>query len=410
MLPVFFMVWVTGVSMKTPIYLDNNATTVVDDRVLEAMLPFFRERSGNAASVHHCFGWQAEDAVKRSRGTLAAILGCDSNEIVFTSGATESDNLAIKGVMWAHGNRGAHVVTCATEHKAVLDSCRFLEDEGFSVTYLPVDRDGLIDVDHLAESIGDQTVLVSIMAANNETGVLQPIVRIGEICRTKGVLFHTDATQAFGRIPLSLDEMGVDLLSLSGHKLYGPKGIGALYVRSRGRTIRCRPLLHGGGHEGNLRSGTLNVAGIVGLARAAELAVDEMTHEGERQRALCDRLVGQLCGQLDHVRLNGHPTLRLPNTANLSFAWVEAEALMLRLDDVAVSTGSACTSSSNEVSHVLRAMSVPESLVRSCVRFSLGRFTEADQIEYTIRRVVEEVGRLREMSPIEELKRMRNSS
>jgi len=392
--------------MNLPIYLDNNATTRVDPRVVEAMLPFFSETYGNAASVHHKFGWEAEEAVERSREGLAEILGCDAKEIIFTSGATESDNIAIKGVAWAYGGKGRHIITCATEHKAVLDPCKYLEGEGYSVTYLPVDQYGLIDLAQLEESITDETILVSIMTANNETGVLQPIEEIAKVCKSKGVLFHTDATQAFGKVRINVERMQIDLLSLSAHKIYGAKGVGALYVRRRNPYVKCRPVLHGGGHERKLRSGTLNVPGIVGLGKAAEIAVEEMPSESVRQRRLRDRLHEGLCSELEGVYLNGHPELRLPNTVNLSFAWVEGEAIMLGIDEIAVSSGSACTSASLESSHVLRAMSVPDELAHSSLRFSLGRFNTADEIEYTITRVAEEVRRLRELSPLAELKEL----
>ncbi len=385
------------------IYLDNNATTPVDKRVLEAMLPYFCDKFGNPASIHHKFGWEASDAVKLARKQVADLIGASSEEIIFTSGATEADNLAIKGIARLYADKGKHIITCKTEHKAVLDVCKWLELQGYEITYLPVDNYGIVDIDLLSEAIRDDTILVSIMAANNETGTIGPIEVIGAICKSKGVLFHTDATQAFGKIPLDVEQMGIDLLSLSGHKIYGPKGVGALYVRRRNPRVRCEPIIHGGGHERGMRSGTLNVPGIVGLGKASEIAKAEMSNEAERLRVLRDKLYMKLSEKLEGITLNGHPEQRLPNTANISFAWVEGESLMLGISEIAVSSGSACTSASLEPSHVLRAMGVLDVLAHNSIRFSLGRFNTEEEINYTVNRVIEEVNRLRELSPLYEM-------
>jgi cysteine desulfurase len=385
------------------VYLDNNATTPVDPRVLEAMLPYFCERFGNAASRSHAFGWEAEEAVDRARQQLAALLGADSREIIFTSGATEGNNIAIKGVAAMYTERGRHVITQATEHKAVLDPCHWLEQNGFRVTCLPVDRAGLIDLQQLADALTDETVLVSIMHGNNEIGTLQPIAEIGRLCKQRGVLFHTDCCQTFGKVPIDVEHMGIDLLTCSAHKIHGPKGVGAMYVRRKGPRVRCAPVLHGGGHERGMRSGTLNVPGIVGLGRAAELCGQHLDSEPARLAALRDRLRDGLLAQLDHVYLNGHPTLRTPTNLNLSFAYVEGESLMMGCGEIAVSSGSACTSASLEPSYVLKALGVGDELAHGSVRFSLGRFNTVDEIDYTIERVVATVRRLREMSPLYEL-------
>jgi len=392
--------------MTLPIYLDNNATTPVDARVLEAMLPYFAENFGNPASVSHLPGDHAAEAVELARRQLAEVLGGRANEIVFTSGATESINLAIKGVARANAEEGKHIIACLTEHMAVLDTCAYLEQNGFEITYLPVGGHGLIDLDRLEAGIRPDTILVSIMAANNETGVLQPIDEIGRICRSKHVPFHTDATQAVGKIPIDVDRMQIDLLSCSAHKIYGPKGVGALFIRKFGPRVRCEPIIHGGGHEGGFRSGTLNVPGIVGLAKAAQLATDELPREAARLTSLRDRLVGGLQADLDEVHLNGHPTKCLPNTANLCFAWVEGESLLQGLATLAASTGSACSGANNKTSHVLKAMSIPDLLAKTAIRFSLGRFNTAEEIEYTIGAVAEQVRRLRRVSPIDELRTM----
>jgi cysteine desulfurase len=388
---------------ELPIYLDNHATTRTDPRVLEAMLPYFTEHYGNAASRHHAFGWKAEEAVETAREQVAGLIGATAREIVFTSGATESDNLALKGVAAMYRSKGDHLVTVATEHKAVLDTCKRLERDGFRVTYLPVDRDGLVAPEQVAEAITDRTILVSVMAANNEIGVLQPIAAIGRICKERGVLFHSDAVQAVGKVPIDVEEMGLDLLSLSAHKMYGPKGVGALYVRRAGPRVRLEPILDGGGHERGMRSGTLPVPLIVGLGKACELCRDEMAAEAERLTGLRERLRNGIMKQLDEVTLNGHPTQRLPGNLNLSFAYVEGEALMMGMRDVAVSSGSACTSASIEPSYVLRALGLSDDLARSSIRFGLGRFNTAEEIDYVVREVVRVVKHLREMSPLYEM-------
>ena len=386
--------------MKIPVYLDNHATTPVDPRVLEAMLPYFGEKFGNAASRSHAFGWEAEAAVDEAREQVAQIIQAASpREIVFTSGATESDNLAIKGVAEAYGDKGNHIVTCSTEHRAVLDSCKALERRGFRVTYLGVDRYGTVRLDQLREAVTDKTVLISVMAANNEIGTVQPNREIGQLAKEKGVVYHCDATQGVGKIPMSVEEMGIDLLSLSGHKIYGPKGVGALYVRSKRPKVRVSPIIDGGGHERGMRSGTLNVPGIVGLGKACQISMHELTREAARLTELRARLKDGIFGQLDEVYVNGHPTERLPGNLNLSFAHVEGESLMMALKEIAVSSGSACTSAALEPSYVLRALGIPEELAHTSIRFGLGRFNTEEEVDYAIRRVVEEVTRLRALSP-----------
>jgi len=383
------------------VYMDNHATTPTDPRVLEAMLPYFCEKFGNAASRHHRYGWEAEDAVEHAREQIARLIGAKPKEIIFTSGATESDNLAIKGVLEFYREKGNHIVTVVTEHKAVLDPCRALESRGLAtVTYLPVDRFGCIDLDDLRRAITDRTVLISIMHANNEIGTIHPLAEVGKIAKEKGVLFHTDATQAVGKIPLHVESMGIDLMSFTAHKLYGPKGCGALYVRSHAPRVRLAPQIHGGGHERGLRSGTLNVPGIVGFGAACEIAQREMASEAERIRALRERLYEKITRELDEVYLNGHPTERLPGNLNLSFAYVEGESLLLGLKDIAVSSGSACTSATLEPSYVLKALGVSEELAHSSIRFGLGRFNTAEEVEYVADRVIHEVRRLRAMSPL----------
>ncbi len=386
------------------VYLDNNATTPVDPRVLEAMLPYFTEKFGNAASRSHAFGHEAESAVDAARAQLATVLGAASpQEIIFTSGATEGNNIAVKGVAHMYAENGKHIITQATEHKAVIDPCKYLEQHGFRVTYLKVDEYGQIDLQELANTIRDDTTLVSIMHGNNEVGTLQPIGDIGRLCKQRGVLFHTDCCQTFGKLPINVEEMGIDLLTCSAHKIYGPKGVGALYVRKRRPRVRCEPIIHGGGHERGMRSGTLNVPSIVGLAKAAEIGQSEMDTEPTRMRELRDRLHQGIASQLDQVKLNGHPTERTPNTLNLSFAYVEGESLMMGLKGVAVSSGSACTSASLEPSYVLRALGVGDELAHSSIRFSVGRFNNQEEIDYAIGQVVAAVRRLREMSPLYEL-------
>lgn len=386
-----------------PIYLDNAATTPVDPRVLEEMLPFFTERFGNAASRNHRYGWEAEEAVETARGRIAAVIGADAKEIVFTSGATESDNIAIKGVARMYREKGNHVITQATEHKAILDSCKYMEQEGFRVTYLPVDRAGRIDPHQLRDAITGDTVLVSIMAANNEIGTVQAIADVGALCREKGVLFHTDACQAFGKIPIDVQAMNIDLLSCSAHKIYGPKGIGALYVRRKNPRVRAEPVVHGGGHERGMRSGTLNVPGIVGFGKAAQLCHEEMAAETPRIAALRDRLWDGLVARLDHLHRNGDAEHALPNILNVSFAFVEGESLMMSMSDLAVSSGSACTSASLEPSYVLRATGLGDDLAHCSIRFSLGRFTTADEIDRAIESAAGAVRKLRAMSPLYEM-------
>jgi len=390
--------------MNRPVYLDNNATTPIDPRVLEAMMQYFTEHFGNAASKTHVYGQRARAAVETARESLAAALGAVAKEIVFTSGATESNNIAIKGVAAAHRQRGNHLITQATEHKAVLDPCAWLEKHGHRVTVLGTDASGQVRLDELAEAITPETVLVSIMAANNEIGTLQHLAEIGALCRERGVLFHTDAAQAFGKIHLDVKAMNIDLLSASGHKVYGPKGIGLLYVRRRDPYVRCETIIHGGGHELGLRSGTLNVPGIVGFARAAELCLDAMDTEMPRIAELRDRLQRGLFDHIDELKLNGHPTERLANNLNVSFAYIEGESLMLNLEnDIAVSSGSACTSELLKPSHVLAALGVGEDLAQSSLRFSLSRFTTAEEIDYAVDRVRTVVAKLREMSPLYEM-------
>jgi cysteine desulfurase len=386
--------------VTTPIYLDNNATTAVDPRVLDAMLPYFLERFGNAASKNHAFGWEAEAAVDSAREQVARLIGASSpREVVFTSGATESDNLAIKGVAEAYREKGNHIVTCVTEHKAVLDCCKVLEKRGFEISYLPVNAAGFVDLQRLRDALTDRTILISIMAANNEIGILQPTKEIGRLAKERGILFHSDATQAVGKIPLNVEDMGIDLLSLTAHKIYGPKGIGALYVRATKPRVKITAQIDGGGHERGMRSGTLNVPGIVGLGKAAELAQQEMGAEAERLIALRERLKAGLFAQIEDVRINGDAVQRLPGNLNLSFAYVEGESLMMGLKEIAVSTGSACTSASLEPSYVLKAIGLEDSLAHASIRFGLGRFNTVDEIDYAVQRVSEEVRRLREISP-----------
>jgi cysteine desulfurase len=391
--------------MQGPIYMDNQATTPLDPRVLEAMLPYLREKFGNAASRNHPFGWAAEEAVDKGREQIAQLLGAKSKEIIFTSGATESDNLAIKGVVEFYKDRGNHVITGVTEHKAVLDTCKALERAGKAqVTYLPVDRYGRVDPDEVRHAITDKTILLSLMYANNEIGTLHPIREIGKLAKEKGILFHCDATQGVGKVPVQVEHEGIDLLSLSGHKIYGPKGCGALYVRSKGPRVRLTPQMDGGGHERGMRSGTLNVPGIVGLGQACELCGQEMEGEAARLIALRTRLYAGLSSRLEEVYLNGHPTQRLPGNLNLSFSYVEGESFLMGLNhDIALSSGSACTSATLEPSYVLKALGVGEELAHTSIRFGLGRFNTEEEVDYVIGRVVEVTQRLRELSPLYEM-------
>jgi cysteine desulfurase len=438
--------------LKLPIYMDNNATTPMDPRVLEAMMPYLREDFGNAASRNHAFGWKAEAAVELARKQVAALIGASDKEIVFTSGATESDNLAIKGVVEFYKDKGDHIITLKTEHKAVLDTCKRLErvrqerldelkmlrlsqlaetdvtqdnfaalslqydiekDEtyrkwaarptgGARVTYLDVEKDGRVSLEKLAAALTDKTILVSVMLANNEIGTVQPIAEIGKLCRSRGVLFHCDAVQGVGRVPFDVEKMQVDLASLSAHKMYGPKGVGALYVRRKPR-VRIAPIIDGGGHERGMRSGTLNVASIVGFGKAAELARLEMPEESARLLRLREKLRKGIMDELDLVTVNGSMEHRLPGSLNISFAYVEGEALMMAIKDVAVSSGSACTSASLEPSYVLRACGVEEDMAHSSIRFGIGRFNTEEEVDYVIRLMVEKVSRLREMSPLYEM-------
>ncbi len=438
--------------MKLPIYMDNHATTPLDPRVLEAMLPYLKEDFGNAASRNHAFGWKAEAAVEKARQQVAELIGASEKEIVFTSGATESDNLAIKGVVEFYKDKGDHIITLKTEHKAVLDTCKRLErvrqerldelkmlrlsqlaetdvtqdnfaalslqydiekDEtyrkwaarptgGARVTYLDVEKDGRVSLEKLAAALTDKTILVSVMLANNEIGTVQPIAEIGKLCRSRGVLFHCDAVQGVGRVPFDVEKMQVDLASLSAHKMYGPKGVGALYVRRKPR-VRIAPIIDGGGHERGMRSGTLNVASIVGFGKAAELARLEMPEESARLLRLREKLRKGIMDELDLVTVNGSMEHRLPGSLNISFAYVEGEALMMAIKDVAVSSGSACTSASLEPSYVLRACGVEEDMAHSSIRFGIGRFNTEEEVDYVIRLMVEKVSRLREMSPLYEM-------
>jgi cysteine desulfurase len=385
--------------VQLPIYLDNNATTRVDPRVVAAMLPFFTEQYGNAASRTHVFGRQAEEAVEQARAQVAGLIGASPREMVLTSGATESNNLALKGAAAMLRSRGNHLVTVQTEHKAVLDPCRRLERDGFRVAYVPVDRFGQVTAGQVAEALTEQTVLVSVMAANNEIGTLQPIAAIGRLCKERGILFHTDAAQAGGKLPLDVEEMGIDLLSLSAHKMYGPKGVGALYVRRRQPHVRLEPLLDGGGHERGMRSGTLPVPLVVGFGLACVLCQEEMTAEAQRLSGLRQRLHQAIEARLEDVFLNGHPTDRLPGNLNLSFAHVRGEALLMALGNVAVSSGSACTSADPEPSYVLRAVGQSEELAHASIRFGLGRFTTEEEVDYVAQEVARQVQRLRALSP-----------
>ena len=387
---------------KLPIYMDNHATTPVDARVLDAMLPYFREEFGNAASRSHVFGWNAERAVEQAREQVAAVIGASGREIVWTSGATESDNLAIKGAAEFYRDRGNHIVTAVTEHKAVLDTCKRLEKSGFQVTYLPVERDGRVNPQAVADALTDRTTVVSIMLANNEVGTINPVAEIGQMVKARGAVFHIDAVQGVGKIPFDVTTTHADLVSLSAHKMYGPKGVGALYVRRKPR-VRITPIIDGGGHERGMRSGTLNVPGIVGFGKAAEISAAEMPEESKRLLALRERLRLGIEARVPNTVLNGSLEYRLPGSLNMSFAYVEGEALMMALKDVAVSSGSACTSASLEPSYVLRAMGVPVEMAHTSIRFGLGRFNTEEEVDYVIDLVTQKVKKLREMSPLWEM-------
>ncbi|HLJ45522.1 MAG TPA: IscS subfamily cysteine desulfurase [Bryobacteraceae bacterium] len=389
--------------MKLPIYMDNHATTRTDPRVFEVMAPYFTDIFGNAASRNHSFGWQGEEAVEKARKQVADLIGATAKEIVFTSGATESNNLALKGIAEMYAEKGNHIITAATEHKAVLDTCKRLEKHGIRVTYLPVRADGLIDLDMLREAITDKTILVSIMYANNEIGVVQPVAEIGKIAKSKGVLFHTDATQAVGKVPVNVIKDNVDLASISAHKMYGPKGVGALYVRRKGPRVQVTAQMDGGGHERGMRSGTLNVPGIVGLGEACAICHRDMVEETKRISFLRDKLKDRLTSELDEVYINGTMEHRLPNNLNISFAYVEGESLLMGINDVAVSSGSACTSATLEPSYVLKALGAGDDLAHSSIRFGLGRFNTEEEVDYVANKVIDVVKKLRELSPLYEM-------
>jgi len=390
-------------TVKTPIYLDYAATCPVDQRVVDAMLPCFTQTYGNAASRTHSFGWAAEEAVENAREEVAKTIGADPKEITFTSGATESDNLAIKGIAeYLHG-KGKHIITVVTEHKAVLDACKFLERQGWEVTYLPVDTKGLVTAQQVADAITEQSVLVSVMMTNNETGVIQPIAEIGTVCHERKVLFHTDAVQAFGKVPIDVQAMNIDLMSISAHKIYGPKGVGALYVRRRKPRVRLTAQIHGGGHERGNRSGTLNVPAIVGFGEASRIAREGMAEESVRIATLRNRLRDKLRERVPHVILNGSEELVVPGHLNLSFAYIEGESLLMALKDIALSSGSACTSASLEPSYVLRAMGLNDEMAHSSLRMTIGRFTTAEEIDYVVELITKHVSRLRDMSPLWEM-------
>jgi cysteine desulfurase len=392
-----------GTEMKLPIYMDYHATTPVDPRVLEAMLPYFNAHFGNPASRNHAFGWEAEEAVEHARKQVADLIGANPKEIIFTSGATEANNLAIKGVAEMYREKGNHIITCVTEHKAVIDTCKKLEKQGARVTYLPVQKDGRISLDDLRAAITEKTILITIMTANNEIGVLQPIEEIGAIAKEKGILFHTDAVQAVGKVPFDVTRAKADLVSMSAHKMYGPKGVGALYVRRRNPRVLLAEQISGGGHERGMRSGTLNVPGIVGFGKAAELCRLEMAADTDRLSKLRDRLNEKLHKNLDEIYINGSVEHRLPHNLNISFAYVEGESLLMGINDVAVSSGSACTSASLEPSYVLKALGAGDDLAHSSIRFGLGRWTTDEEVDYVVEKLTSVVRRLREMSPLYEM-------
>lgn len=390
-------------SLKLPIYLDNNATTPCDPRVLEEMIPYFAEKFGNAASRNHPFGWVAEEAVDYAREQVAKLVNASAKEIIFTSGATEADNLALKGVFEMYSSKGNHIITCTTEHKAVLDTCKHIEKMGGEITYLPVKADGLIDLGELEKAITPKTILIAIMYGNNEIGVIQPIREISAIAKKHGILFFTDATQAVGKIPVDVEADGIDLMAFSAHKMYGPKGVGALYVRRKSPRVKVTAQMDGGGHERGMRSGTMNVPGIVGFGKACEICMNEMEVEGTRLSAMRDRLEKGLL-QMEEAYVNGNTEHRLPHVANISFKYVEGEGLMMGFNkNIALSSGSACTSASLEPSYVLKALGLGDDLAHSSLRFGLGRFTTDEQIDYTIKAITETVLKLREMSPLWEM-------
>ena len=392
-----------GNGVRLPIYMDNHATTPLDPRVLEAMLPYFTGKFGNAASRNHGFGWEAEQGVEHAREQIAKLIGATAKEIIFTSGATESNNLALKGIAEMYRERGNHIITQVTEHKAVLDTCKRLEKSGYKVTYLPVKADGLIDIEDLRNAITDKTILVSIMYANNEIGVIQPIQQIGKLCHEKSVIFHTDGVQAVGKIPVNVLTDNIDVMSLTGHKVYGPKGVGALYVRRRNPRVQISEQQNGGGHERGMRSGTLNVPGIVGFGKACEIAGAEMEAEGKRQIALRERLQKKFESTLDYVFVNGSMEHRLPGNLNMSFVYVEGESLLMGINDIAVSSGSACTSATLEPSYVLKALGLGDDVAHSSIRFGLGRFNTEAEVDYVADKLIDVVQKLRELSPLYEM-------
>jgi cysteine desulfurase len=393
--------------VKLPIYMDNHATTPLDPRVLEAMMPYLTGIFGNAASRNHSFGWEAEQGTEKAREQIARLIGATAKEIIFTSGATEATNLAIKGAAEMYRERGNHIITQVTEHKATLDTCKRLEKSGYRVTYLPVLADGLIDIEDLERAIvtdgPDKTILVSIMYANNEIGVLQPVQAIGKLCHEKGILFHCDAVQAVGKIPVNVLTDNIDLMSISGHKIYGPKGVGALYVRRRNPRVQISEQINGGGHERGMRSGTLNVPGIVGLGKACEICGDEMATEARREQELRDYLKNKLETALDYTQVNGNMEHHLPGNLNMSFIYVEGESLLMGINDIAVSSGSACTSATLEPSYVLKALGLGDDVAHSSIRFGLGRFNTKAEVDYVADKIIEVVQKLRELSPLYEM-------
>ena len=389
--------------MKLPIFMDNHSTTPADPAVVEAMLPYFTEKFGNAASRNHSFGFEAEKAVDDAREKIARLIHADPKEVIFTSGATESDNLALKGIVEMYREKGDHIITTVIEHRAVLDTAKYLEKQGIKVTYLPVAADGRVDPEAVRNAITDKTILISVMMANNEIGTLNPVAEIGRIAKERGVLFHCDATQGVGKVPVDVQAMGIDLMSFSAHKIYGPKGVGALYVRRKNPRVRLAPMIHGGGHERGMRSGTLPVPLVVGFGKACEICEQVMPEEAKRLAHLRDRLRDGIMKNLEEVYVNGHLTDRLPNNMNISFAYVEGESVLLGLKEIALSSGSACTSASLEPSYVLRALGVGSDLAHSSIRFGLGRFNTEEEVDYVIKRVTETIIRLREMSPLYEL-------
>jgi len=392
----------TNNNLKLPVYMDYQATTPMDPRVFEEMKPYFLEKFGNPHSRGHSYGWEAEAACEKAREQVADLIGANPKEIIFTSGATESNNMAIKGIAAFYGAKKNHIITVSTEHKCVIDACRNLEQQGFEVTYLPVQENGLVDLDVLEKAITDKTALISVMAVNNEIGVIQPLKEIGAICRKHGVFFHTDAAQGFGKMPLNVEEMNIDLMSISGHKIYGPKGVGAIFVRRRPR-VRILPLINGGGQERGLRSGTLPTPLVVGLGKAAQIARDEMTAENERLHYLFNKFYKQIVENVPEVYLNGDLENRVPGNLNLSFAYIEGESMIMAIKDLAVSSGSACTSASLEPSYVLRAIGVGEELAHTSIRFGIGRFTTEEEVDFAIEKVTGAIDKLRAMSPLWEM-------